>query len=86
MTTAEPPEVQLVPLRPEDEWVTAALETDPDMMAHLGGPLDPAAVPGSLPLVGTSSEPSIGSPGSCGQRKRDAPMCASLSSRWSRSS
>ncbi len=37
--------IQLVPLRPEDEWLTAALETDPVMMEHLGGPLDPDAVP-----------------------------------------
>jgi hypothetical protein len=29
--------IQLVPLRPEDEWLTAALETDPVMMEHLGG-------------------------------------------------
>lgn len=40
-----PPVIELAPLRPEDEWLTAALETDPAMMTHLGGPLDPAAVP-----------------------------------------
>ncbi|HJP71344.1 MAG TPA: GNAT family N-acetyltransferase [Candidatus Limnocylindria bacterium] len=34
-----------MPLRQEDEWLTAALETDPAMMVHLGGPLDPAEVP-----------------------------------------
>ena len=34
-----------MPLGAEDEWVTAALETDPVMMEHLGGPLDPDAVP-----------------------------------------
>lgn len=37
--------IELAPLRPEDEWLTAALETDPAMMENLGGPLDPAQVP-----------------------------------------
>lgn len=41
----EPPAIELVGLRPEDEWLTAALETDPIMMEHLGGPLDRSAVP-----------------------------------------
>ena len=46
-TSSQPggPDIELVPLRPEDEWLTAALETDPVMMEHIGGPLDPAAVP-----------------------------------------
>jgi RimJ/RimL family protein N-acetyltransferase len=35
----------LVPLTPADEWLTAALETDPEVMRDLGGPLDPAEVP-----------------------------------------
>jgi RimJ/RimL family protein N-acetyltransferase len=30
--------VELVPGTPEDEWVTVALETDPAVMAELGGP------------------------------------------------
>jgi RimJ/RimL family protein N-acetyltransferase len=42
---SEPPAIELVPLRPEDERLTAALETDPAMMEHLAGPLDPSAVP-----------------------------------------
>jgi RimJ/RimL family protein N-acetyltransferase len=37
--------VDLVPLTPDDEWLTAALETDPEVMRDLGGPLDPAEVP-----------------------------------------
>jgi RimJ/RimL family protein N-acetyltransferase len=36
--------VDLVPLRPADEWLTAALETDPEVMRELGGPIDPAEV------------------------------------------
>jgi RimJ/RimL family protein N-acetyltransferase len=41
----EPLAIELAPLRPEDEWLTAELETDPRMMEHLGSSLDPAAVP-----------------------------------------
>ena len=37
--------VVLVPLSAADEWLTAALETDPEVMRDLGGPLDPAEVP-----------------------------------------
>jgi len=37
--------VDLVPLTRADEWLTAALETDPEVMRDLGGPLDPAEVP-----------------------------------------
>lgn len=40
-----PDSIELMPLRPEDEWLTSALETDPVMMEHLGGPLDPDDVP-----------------------------------------
>lgn len=36
--------VVLVPLTAADEWLTAALEADPEVMRHLGGPLDPDAV------------------------------------------
>ncbi len=32
-----PDSIELVPLRPRDEWLTSALETDPVMMEHLGG-------------------------------------------------
>jgi RimJ/RimL family protein N-acetyltransferase len=32
------PTVELVPGTPEDEWLTVALETDPSVMAELGGP------------------------------------------------
>ena len=35
---SELPAVELVPGTPEDEWLTVALETDPDVMAELGGP------------------------------------------------
>ena len=38
--------VDLVPLTRADEWLTAALETDAAVMRDLGGPLDPAEVPG----------------------------------------
>ncbi|HEX5038817.1 MAG TPA: GNAT family protein [Candidatus Limnocylindria bacterium] len=41
----EPPPIELALLRPEDEWLTAALETDPAMMIHLGGPSDPERIP-----------------------------------------
>jgi RimJ/RimL family protein N-acetyltransferase len=37
--------IVLVPLSPADEWLTAALETDPAMMRDLGGPIDPGDVP-----------------------------------------
>jgi RimJ/RimL family protein N-acetyltransferase len=37
--------VVLIPLSPADEWLTAALETDPAIMRDLGGPLDPGEVP-----------------------------------------
>ncbi len=37
--------VDLIPLTPADEWLTAALETDPEVMRDLGGPIDPAEVP-----------------------------------------
>ena len=45
MNAADGPAIELVPLGPDDEWLTAALETDPAMMVHLGGPLEPEAVP-----------------------------------------
>ncbi len=32
------PTVELVPGTPQDEWLTVALETDPGVMAELGGP------------------------------------------------
>lgn len=35
---AELPPIELVPGTPEDEWLTVALETDPRVMAELGGP------------------------------------------------
>jgi len=35
---SELPAVALVPGTPEDEWLTVALETDPDVMSELGGP------------------------------------------------
>ena len=37
--------VILVPLTPADEWLTAALETDPEIMRDLGGPIEPGDVP-----------------------------------------
>jgi RimJ/RimL family protein N-acetyltransferase len=33
-----PPRVQLVPFTEADEWLTVAMETDPRVMAELGGP------------------------------------------------
>jgi RimJ/RimL family protein N-acetyltransferase len=38
-------EVELVRYAEADLWLTAALETDPDVMRELGGPLDPARLP-----------------------------------------
>ena len=40
-----PVEVALRPLAAADEWITAALETDPEVMRHLGGPLAPNTIP-----------------------------------------
>jgi len=40
-----PVEVALRPLTAADEWITAALETDPEVMRHLGGPLAPGGIP-----------------------------------------
>lgn len=36
--TQGPPRVELVPFTEGDEWLTVALETDPRVMAELGGP------------------------------------------------
>jgi RimJ/RimL family protein N-acetyltransferase len=33
-----PPQVELLPVTEEDEWLTVALESDPRVMAELGGP------------------------------------------------
>ena len=38
-------QIVLVPLSAADEWLTAALETDPAIMRQLGGPLGPDDVP-----------------------------------------
>ena len=37
--------VDLVPLTSADEWLTEALETDPEVMRELGGPIDPTEIP-----------------------------------------